>query len=431
MAAGAYSGTLNNCLLTNNSAGGYYAYGGGAYGSTLNHCTIVSDSATTYYYYGSAYGGGACSSTLNACTLAGNSASCGGGTSGSTLNTCTLVGNSASSGGGSYQDMLNNCLIISNSAAGSGGGAYGSTLNACALAGNSAASGGGGTYESTLNRCTLAGNSANDGGGSCSDVLNNCLIVSNSGYYYGGGTYSSTLNNCTIVSNSVSVNYGGGACYSTLSNCIVYYNTAPGGPNYTASTLDHCCTTPDPGGAGNIMGEPAFIDLAGHNLRLQTNSPCINAGNNTNVVGSTDLDGRPRIVGGIVDMGAYEFQGPGLGEFFGWLQFYGLPTDGSADYADSDGDGSNNWQEWIAGTNPTNALSVLRMLAPSNSVSGVTVTWQSVTSRTYFLDRGTNLLALPPFSILASNIVGQVGTTSYLDTNAVDSSTFFYRVGVQ
>ena len=40
--------------------------------------------------------------------------------------------------------------------------------------------------------------------------------------------------------------------------------------------------------------------------------PCINAGNNAAVFGSTDLDGNPRISGGIADIGAYEFQWPEL-----------------------------------------------------------------------------------------------------------------------
>jgi len=36
---------------------------------------------------------------------------------------------------------------------------------------------------------------------------------------------------------------------------------------------------------------------------------CINAGS-SNAVGSTDLDGNPRLVGGFVDLGAYEYQLP-------------------------------------------------------------------------------------------------------------------------
>ena len=115
---------------------------------------------------------------------------------------------------------------------------------------------------------------------------------------------------------------------------------------------------------------------------------------------------------------------------YAWLQQYGLPTDGSADYTDPDGDGLNNWQEWRAGTDPTNSLSALRMLSPSNSFSGLVIRWQSVNGVIYYLQRSTNLATQPAFSILQSNIVGQAGTTTYTDTNAAGPGPFFYRVEV-
>jgi hypothetical protein len=162
---------------------------------------------------------------------------------------------------------------------------------------------------------------------------------------------------------------------------------------------------------------------------LQPNSPCINAGHNAYVLGGPDLDGRPRIVGGTVDIGAYEFQ-PGLsGAFLGWLQRYGLPTDGSVDATDSDGDRMNNWQEWRCGTDPTDALSALRLLAPVPGGTHVTVIWQSVAGVNYFLERSTDLATSPAFTPLAT-IPGQPGTTTYLDTNASGAGPFFYRVSV-
>src|SRR5262249_27765221 len=146
-----------------------------------------------------------------------------------------------------------------------------------------------------------------------------------------------------------------------------------------------------PPGPGNIALDPFFVDRLSGNLRLQSNSPCINIGLNAATVTATDLDGRPRIVQNIVDIGAYEFQ-PGIsGVFIAWLAFYGLPTDGSGDYADSDGDSMNNWQEWRCGTIPTSALSVLRMLPPKRSGASVNLSWQSIPGISYFIQRSTHL----------------------------------------
>ena len=116
-----------------------------------------------------------------------------------------------------------------------------------------------------------------------------------------------------------------------------------------------------------------------------------------------------------------------------WLQDYGLPTDGSADFIDSDGDGMNNWQEWRAGTNPTNSASVLKMsgVALSTSPVGLTVSWASVSGKTYYLQRAANLALRPAFATRQRNIAGQTGTTSFIDTNALGAGPFFYRVGVQ
>jgi hypothetical protein len=312
-----------------------------------------------------------------------------------------------------------------------GGGANQGTLNNCTLLGNSALNGGGGAASATLNNSTLAGNSTQNGGGGAElCTLNNCTLTGNSAFGAGGASWS-TLSNCTLTGNSAS-SFGGGAWFGTLNNCIIYYNSAPDSPNYSNVTLNYCCTTQLPAtGVGNFTNAPLFVNSSGGNFRLQSNSPCIDAGLNAYAPGVTDLDGRPRIVGTAVDVGAYEFQGGVSSLFIGWLQGYGLPTDGSADYADSDGDGMNNWQEWLAGTSPTNAALVLRLQPTVVLPAGVTLTWSSVTNRAYFVQRATNLMPQPAFSLLQTNIPGLPGTTSFTDTNPPPSGLSFYRVGVQ
>ncbi len=384
-----------------------------ANGVSLSGFTLTNGATRDWYGDSSDSGGGVwCISpnaTLTNCIITGNSAWFrGGGAAGGTLNNCTLTGNSAWCGGGTWYSMLNKCTLLGNSADWAGGAAWG-TLYKCLLTGNTAADIGGGVYESTLNNCLLTGNLAS----------------------YGGGGFNATLNNCTLTGNSAS-GHGGGVSYGTLNNCIIYFNVAAVDANYSDySALNYCCTTPMPtNGVGNITLDPCFVNGAGGNLRLQSNSPCINAGNNDYAPGPTDLDGLPRIVSGTVDIGAYEFQGPGSVISYAWLQHYGLPTDGSADATDPDADGHSTWQEWRCLTDPTDALSALRLLKPSRAGTNVTVSWQSVAGVNYFLERSANLSATLPFTPLATGIPGQPGTTSYTDTNAATAPRFFYRVSV-
>ena len=178
----------------------------------------------------------------------------------------------------------------------------------------------------TLYSSILAGNSAGGGGGACRSALHNCVLTRNLATNYiaiwgaagGGGAADCALTNCTLTANMAGLPDSptwdgrcGGVLRSTLVNCLVYSNlAAPGTENYDSdSILDYCCTTPMPtNGIGNITNSPLFTDSANGNLHLQSTSPCVNAGNNSYVATATDLDGRPRIVDGAVDIGAYEYR---------------------------------------------------------------------------------------------------------------------------
>ncbi|MDF7824500.1 sialidase family protein [Pontiellaceae bacterium B12227] len=115
-----------------------------------------------------------------------------------------------------------------------------------------------------------------------------------------------------------------------------------------------------------------------------------------------------------------------------WLEGYDLPTDGSADFIDTDGDGMDNYSEWKAGTNPTNRLSrFLLSCAPSGAADRVELSWNSLTSRTYCLDFGTNLLDSPAFSTLIPGIPGEQDVTVIAVTNSNLHPAGYYRISIE
>ena len=410
---GVFSGTCSNCSFANNLA---TTNGGGAFGGVLTSCTLTTNRAGN--------GGGACSNTLNACTLTANYAtSIGGGAYGTRLNNCTVALNTNASHGAGLHSCVATGSVISNnfSSGGYGGGAYTSSLTNCMVL-NNVASRGGGAYNSSMSFCTISGNLASGayGGGGYGGAFNNCLISSNSASFSSGAD-SGILTNCTIVGHT-----NGRAAYAcTAYNSILYYNAN----NWSSSTLRSCCTLPLPSGSGNFTNAPLFVDLATGNLHLQNTSPCINAGNNAYAVAATDLDGVPRVVAGTVDVGAYECQSPALLDFFLWMQTYGLPTASLAVYADADNDHLNNWQEWVAGTDPTNAASVLRLQTLQVTPPKVNLRWTSDSGQAYFVQRATNLAGPLSFSLLRADIPGLPGVTAYTDTTAPALGAAFYRVG--
>lgn len=167
----------------------------------------------------------------------------------------------------------------------------------------------------------IAGNSAGFGGGincnyNCSPSITNNIIAGNSAETQGGGIYCGD-SSPDIINNTIFGNWAtwGGGIYSggddsfpTVINTILWmdspqeiYLHVGGSIAVTYSDVQGGWT-----GEGNIDADPVFVDAPNGDYHLLPDSPCIDAGDNTVVTSGTDLDGNPRIVNDVVDIGAFE-----------------------------------------------------------------------------------------------------------------------------
>jgi hypothetical protein len=94
---------------------------------------------------------------------------------------------------------------------------------------------------------------------------------------------------------------------------------------------------------------------------------------------------------------------------------------------DADGDRITNFQEYLAGTNPRDSNSVLRITRLRPQGSDLVLSFLSVTGKTYALERATNLPAL--FWQTVTNF-GPVATTNAVLTNTggAQATNGFFRV---
>lgn len=352
--------TFANCIISGNTAArfgaGMYNYGGAA--PSLTSCTFDANTVT-----GTAWpeGGGAIHNNTNASPA---------------LTDCTLTGNYGKFGAAmanlfDSDPSLTRCVIADHAGPvdGEGGGVYNysscdPTLDRCVLEGNAATFGGAmySIFDCTpvLTNCSVLGNSAiNDGGGlyshsNCLVELTNCLLSGNSASFGGGmnNLFGSdvVLVNCTLVGNTAGVAAGGVYNYESaplITNCIFWSNAVGGAMNeaaqisgFNSTPLVNFCTirgwSGGLGGTGNNGTNPQFRDADGpdddfgtadDNPRLRAASAAVDSGDNAAVPPSvtTDLDGRDRILDGVVDRGAYEYAQPPPGDITG---------DGHVDLAD-------------------------------------------------------------------------------------------------
>ena len=119
-----------------------------------------------------------------------------------------------------------------------------------------------------------------------------------------------------------------------------------------------------------------------------------------------------------------------------WLEQYGL-TNGvpggydAAAQADTDGDGLPNWAEYVAGTDPTNPDSVLKVAGTGvSSASEFGLQWPSVAGRVYDVESSTNLSDTVPFQPLLSGIQATPSTNSCTVPVSLTGPHFF-RVKVR
>lgn len=102
--------------------------------------------------------------------------------------------------------------------------------------------------------------------------------------------------------------------------------------------------------------------------------------------------------------------------------YFGSVSTNRTRLTDTDGDGMTDYAEFIAGTDPTNPASNLRILKSFVTNGVMTVQWSAVPGRIYQVQTSTNLMDWAPVSLWMQ---ASFSPMTYTWTNATDKARTF------
>ena len=113
-----------------------------------------------------------------------------------------------------------------------------------------------------------------------------------------------------------------------------------------------------------------------------------------------------------------------MDDAFETTHFTSLSRDGSGDFDD---DGQSDLAEFLAGTNPTDPESLLRLTGGGGTADAVTITWAATAGKRYRVQYKEDV-SNPAWFDLGGDVTATGISASKTDTTAAASSKRFYRV---
>ncbi|HEX4118984.1 MAG TPA: Ig-like domain-containing protein [Verrucomicrobiae bacterium] len=281
------SPTIRNCSFVNNS---YVAIEVDGASPLIQNCVFDNGAYTPVLLNDGS------SAVISGCNFTGNvtdnSSTIGNNDSTVTIIGCTFADNNGV-GGGLVNESDGNAIVLDSIFIGNSAGAGAALENL------------GGGIEVT--NCIFARNSSYNGGaiynaGNLSVV--NSTFYQNAVQSFGGSgvemeSGSGGIYNSIFWQNSVGT-------FATLESAQIDSNSG------AALVISHCLVQGlnQFAGNANLDLDPLFLDPGGDDFQLPDYSPAVNAGSNVFINGvTTDFLGQPRVSGGVVDLGPFEFQG--------------------------------------------------------------------------------------------------------------------------